>query len=117
MAKAKKAAKKAAPKKAAPKKAAAKPREEKQVITIEKNGQKFKVYDMGVTLDKRNGAKYNRYKTVDDGTILHVKIAGSGTKKAAPKKAAPAKKAAPVKKAPPAKKAAAAEEPAADGEI
>jgi hypothetical protein len=86
------------------------PREKRKVIALKKNGKTYKVHHMGVSTDSRNGAKMNRYRVVETGQILHVKIEGKAkAKKAAPAKQKQAKKAAsPKKKAStPAKKKAA----------
>lgn len=119
-----KTAKKAAPKKGAakakaPAKKASKPRREHPIVTIEKNGVKYKAAHLGEVLDKRVDAVYNRYKVIEgkeEGKIIHLKKDpvgrgnAGGAKKKVAKKAAPKKKA--TKKSAAKKKAA--EEAAAE---
>ena len=45
--------------------------EDKPKATIIKNGKKIAVYHMGVSTHHKTGYKFNRYKTVKGGTIIH----------------------------------------------
>lgn len=45
--------------------------EDKPKVTITKNGKKIKVYHMGVSKHHKTGYKFNRYKSIADGSIIH----------------------------------------------